>query len=268
MTLTPFTNVKNVFLDIDDTLWENNIFFLQSLAALCTMGRELGHTDQATTLLLNQMEDLNIRTRGYGYDSYEASLIMTMRILVARAGREDMHACYHHRILQWTDFLRTHPIQWRFGVLKTLPVLAKHFRTVIVTKGHEGDQMAKVNRSGRKNLFFACEVVPHKYPSCYARLIAKYQLDPAETVMVGNSPRSDINMAKKAGLRTIYVPHPQTWYREMEPIETDGPPTIFVNTFDEVLKALGLGIEATIAPDPNQVAEIAADLAQAERGEL
>lgn len=262
MTITPFTDVKNVFLDIDDTLWENNIFFLASLADLCAMGRQLGHTDVATTLLLNTMEDHNIRTRGYGYDSYEASLLMTMRILVARAGREDLHAAYHHRILRWTEFLRTHPIQWRFGVLKTLPALTKHFRTVIVTKGHQGDQMGKVNRCGQKGLFHACEVVPHKYPSCYERILRTHGLKASETVMVGNSPRSDINMAKRAGLRTIYVPHPQTWYREMEPIEMDGPPTITVRTFDEVLRALGLSVEAAMAPDPMAVAELTTGMIQ------
>jgi putative hydrolase of the HAD superfamily len=242
-----FSNVKTVFLDIDDTLWENNLFFLQSQSALFEIGRACGHTHAATSALLEYMEDINIPYLGYGYNSYEQSLIMAVRALVARGGMEHMHGAFHARILRWTHFLRNHPIVWLEGVSETLPLLTKSFNTIIVTKGHEGDQSAKVNRCGLKHLFFGVEVVPHKYPSCYTRLLEKYCLKAEETVMVGNSPRSDINNAKKAGLRTIYVPHPQTWYREMEPIRDDGPETVKVESFRDVLAVLGVTRDEAVA---------------------
>jgi len=235
-----FTGVETVLMDIDDTLWENNIFFLASLAWLCRAGRRCGHADRATISILNHWENFNIGAKGYGYDSYAASMEMAVAALVSRNGGRyrHLHAEFNAGVRRWTRFLKSHPIQWRAGVAETLPELTRRFRVIIVTKGHQGDQMAKVDRCGLKHLFHGAEVVPHKYPDCYRRVIAKYDLNPASTVMVGNSPRSDINMAKRAGLRTVYIPHPRTWFREVESILTDDPPTIEAEAFPQLLEVL------------------------------
>ncbi|MCC6548013.1 HAD hydrolase-like protein [Candidatus Sumerlaeota bacterium] len=233
-----FHGIKNVLLDIDDTLWENNIFFLQSLEWLCTEARNLGIPDRAATNLLNHWETFNIRWKGYGYDSYESSLLLTVAMIARRAGRLDLHMGLRVKALAWTTFLKSHPIQWRPEVEKALPQLTERFRTIVVTKGNPKDQMGKVDRCGMRSLFAGVDVVPHKHPSCYHGVMKTHGLNAEETVMIGNSPRSDINNAKRAGLRTIYVPHPKTWYREMEPIASDEPPTIQVEHFGEVLKVL------------------------------
>jgi putative hydrolase of the HAD superfamily len=40
--------------------------------------------------------------------------------------------------------------------------------------------------------------------------------------MIGNSPRSDINPAIRAGLRAaVYIPHAQTWDLEHEELAAD-----------------------------------------------
>ena len=36
--------------------------------------------------------------------------------------------------------------------------------------------------------------------------------------MVGNSPKSDINPALAAGLRAVFIPHPDTWVLEHEAV--------------------------------------------------
>lgn len=238
MSSTPFTGVKAVLLDIDDTLWENNIFFLRSLDWFCTAARRHGHTHKAAQNILNQVETLNIMRIGYGYDSYEASLLQAIRKLMARSGEREEHAKLKAEALRWGKFLRTHPIEWLPTVAETLPELCKRFPTIVVTKGHFGDQMSKVDRCGMKHLFHGVEVVPHKYPANYRGVLQKYGLSAESTVMVGNSPKSDINMPKRAGLRTIYVPHPQTWHVEMEPIMPEAPLTIEVGRFAEVLDNL------------------------------
>ena len=37
--------------------------------------------------------------------------------------------------------------------------------------------------------------------------------------MIGNSPRSDINPALRAGLRAVFIPHPHTWELEHEEVD-------------------------------------------------
>ena len=43
--------------------------------------------------------------------------------------------------------------------------------------------------------------------------------------MIGNSPKSDINPALKAGLNAVFVPHPRTWHLEHTEVAT-GPGTV------------------------------------------
>lgn len=233
-----FEGVRNVLVDADDTLWENNLFFLETIEWLCVQGRRLGHTDRATICLLNKMEDFNILRMGYGYDSYERSFLMTIRALAARSGRQDIHGGLYTQARKRIKYLSKHPIIWLPTVEETLPELTKRFRTIIVTKGNMGDQSGKVERSGLKDIFYATEVVPHKKPENYQYVLDKYGLAPEDTVMVGNSPRSDINMPRRAGLRTVFIPHAKSWFRENEPIELKTPPTIKIRRFAQLLDVL------------------------------
>ncbi|MGH3579829.1 MAG: HAD hydrolase-like protein [Mycobacterium sp.] len=49
-------------------------------------------------------------------------------------------------------------------------------------------------------------------------MVTLFDLDPRATWMIGNSPRSDINPALAAGLNAVYIPHPDTWSLEHEPV--------------------------------------------------
>ncbi|MGF1572840.1 MAG: hypothetical protein ACFCU1_07195, partial [Sumerlaeia bacterium] len=53
--------LKAVFVDADDTLWENNLFFLQCEEWLCIQGRSMGFTDRAVVEIMNRNERRNIR---------------------------------------------------------------------------------------------------------------------------------------------------------------------------------------------------------------
>ena len=39
------------------------------------------------------------------------------------------------------------------------------------------------------------------------------------TWMIGNSPRSDVNPALRAGFNAVYIPHPRTWILEKEEVQ-------------------------------------------------
>jgi putative hydrolase of the HAD superfamily len=56
--------------------------------------------------------------------------------------------------------------------------------------------------------------------------------------MVGNSPKSDINPALRAGINAIFVPHDDTWVLEHEEVETPQPPSQLL-----VLQAFGELVE-------------------------
>jgi putative hydrolase of the HAD superfamily len=127
--------LKAVFVDADDTLWENNLFFLQCEEWICTEGHQLGFTHKAVVEIMNRNERRNIKIHGYGYDCFERSLIATLRRLTSQAGQPHRFAPLAAKARRWTAFLRKHPIIFMPGVGSVLPHLAKKFPTYIVTKG-------------------------------------------------------------------------------------------------------------------------------------
>jgi putative hydrolase of the HAD superfamily len=91
------------------------------------------------------------------------------------------------------------------------------------TKGQRDEQLRKLKRSGLAPLFKRVETPREKDVDAYRQLMRDAGLDPSVTFMIGNSPRSDINPAVRAGLRAVYIPHPHTWELEHEEIvEADG----------------------------------------------
>ncbi|MFN5926512.1 MAG: HAD hydrolase-like protein [Roseiflexaceae bacterium] len=91
---------------------------------------------------------------------------------------------------------------------------------MLITKGDLFDQDAKIARSGLAEYFTHIDVVSDKTPAAYARLFRRYDINPAEVVMVGNSLRSDILPVIEIGAQAIHVPYHLTWQHE----HVDVPP--------------------------------------------
>jgi putative hydrolase of the HAD superfamily len=103
-------------------------------------------------------------------------------------------------------------------VEEALERLSVSHRLLLLTKGEPLVQEDKLARSGLGRFFDHVHVVPEKDTDVFRSLIADYDLHPERTWMVGNSPRSDINPAVKAGIGAVYVPHPNTWTLEVEEV--------------------------------------------------
>jgi len=90
-------------------------------------------------------------------------------------------------------------------------------------KVYESIQQAdKLSRSGLAAFFNGVEIVPEKDPATYHAVIARRELRPHTSWMIGNSPKSDINPALAAGLHAVFLFHKDTW--TLEHAEIDAPP--------------------------------------------
>lgn len=107
-------------------------------------------------------------------------------------------------------------------------------RLVLFTKGREDEQRAKFERSGLAHHFHAARVVRDKGIEEFVRVCEEHDAAVERSWMVGNSARSDVNPARRAGLRTIHVPHSAPWHRDEEPLVSVGPPTLVARTFADV----------------------------------
>lgn len=207
-----------LLIDADDTLWENNIFFLEVTEEFLNALDLHGVDREVARVGLTETESRNIVTYGYGSRSFALSVAEAFRALAPTADAEtiDRLSALARGIFE-RDSMILLP-----GVADALSTLSRRHRLILVTKGDKEEQERKVERSGLREHFEVVEVVPEKDVETYRGLIQRLGLDASRTWMIGNSPRSDINPAVAAGLRAVLIPHPQTWELELE--EIDGPP--------------------------------------------
>jgi len=223
------STTRTLLIDADDTLWENNIYFERVMREYLDQLAARSASRQRAEQLLWQTEQRNVKTTGYGSKAFCQSLHQ----VAAELDCADLEPW----ILDRENWIYHHPIEFMPGVLDTLPLLHAKNRLIVVTKGRADEQLGKLTRSGLEKFFHATEVVFEKNVQTYRDVVAKYRLD--EAWMIGNSPRSDINPAKAAGLRTVFIPYHTTWQHELEEISPTGTETLVLENFGELREHFG-----------------------------
>jgi putative hydrolase of the HAD superfamily len=204
----------HLFIDADDTLWENNIYFEQAIHSFITFLDHSQRTRAEVRAVLDEVE----RLMGYGVTNFTSSLVETYRRLTEQELREEDV----QQVRQFGESIRTHPMQFLDGVKETLDYLSARHDLVLLTKGDLEEQKLKVERSGIEASFRRVVIVQEKDVATYYQVVSELRVDPKYTWMVGNSPRSDINPALAAGLNAVYIPHPHTWHFEHEEVQDAG----------------------------------------------
>jgi putative hydrolase of the HAD superfamily len=130
--------------------------------------------------------------------------------------------------------IREQPLTLIDGVRETLEYLSRRHRLVLFTKGDSSEQSGKLDRSGLAAFFDDTRVVREKDATTYRAAVAELGAPAHETWMVGNSPRSDINPALSAGLKAVWIPHPDTWRLEHEDVRRDAAGLLVLERFSEL----------------------------------
>ncbi len=205
---------QHLLVDADDTLWENNIYFEAAIEEFIEFLQHSKLSPQEVRFVLEENE----RAQGYGSASFARSLRETYRHLAEREVREaDIQ-----QVMSLGTRIIEHPLQLMEGVRETLEYLAPRHDLILVTKGSEDEQRFKIENSGLDDFFMDAIVVPEKHRGVYAEIVKDFHLEPSRTWMVGNSPKSDINPAREAGIHAVFIPHPYTWSLEKQAIQREG----------------------------------------------
>jgi putative hydrolase of the HAD superfamily len=209
---------RNLIFDADDTLWENNVYFIDATEKFLDV-MEAGQLDRdEARRRLTDAERVFVDQFGYGTAAYTDCLVQTARELLPDIS-EDTLALVENLAL---GILERDPIEVLPGVEDALRSLCGHHRLFLLTKGDDVEQRDKLTRSRLEQYFEHVEVAREKNVETYSRFARRLRLDPARTWMIGNSPRSDINPALAANMNAVYIPHSQTWEMELEEIEDPG----------------------------------------------
>lgn len=205
---------QHLIVDADDTLWENNIYFERAFDEFCVFLDHSHLTPSDIRAVLDEIELVNNKIHGYGSANFGRNL----RECYARLSQREIGADDLATVMSFAERILDHPMEVMAGVEETLRYLAPRHDLTLFTKGNSEEQKLKLDRSGLAVYFGHTAIVKEKDTAAYAALVADRGLDPAMTWMTGNSPKSDINPALRAGLRAIFVPHPHTWRLEHEEV--------------------------------------------------
>lgn len=221
---------QTLLIDADDTLWENNVFFEQTIEQFVSALEPLGFPRDYIRRILNETERRNIRQHGYGVSSFGRSLEETYMKLAGSMARRDTV----RQIAGMVSELERIPPKILDGVPETLAYLSSRHRLILFSKGEPAEQAGKVERSGLQSFFEAIEIVSEKNAEAYEKAVDRLRIVKASCWMIGNSPRSDINPALDAGLNAVFIPHPDTWELEHSELRSGVGKIVIVQTFRDL----------------------------------
>jgi putative hydrolase of the HAD superfamily len=224
-----FAPGQTLLIDADDTLWENNIYFERAIAAFISYLNHHEYSPAEVRNALNAVERETILAHGYGLSSFTRSLVTCFHRLSPAPVTEEKA----QRILGFARSIEEQEIELLPGVAETLAELATRHRLILMTKGNQAEQADKLARSGLASHFSAVEIVAEKDPPTYRSVMARHELTPHTSWMIGNSIKSDINPALAAGLHAVFLFHKDTWVLEHAALDPtpDGQRLIELDSF-------------------------------------
>src|SRR6516162_9198208 len=208
--MSQFPAGQTLLIDADDTLWENNVYFERAIAAFISYLNHHEYSPAQVRETLNAVERETILAHGYGLSSFTRSLMTCFERLSPAPVTEEKR----EKILSFARSIAEQEIELLPGVEETLCDLSTRHHLILMTKGNHAEQADKLAHSGLAAYFAAVEIVAEKDPPTYHEVIARHELKPHTSWMIGNSPKSDINPALAAGLHAVFLFHKDTWVLE------------------------------------------------------
>jgi len=223
---------KTLVFDADDTLWENNVLFERVIDDFMDW-LEHPTLDRATIRsVFNDIEAANTVAHGYGSRVFLRSL----GDCFARLQERPTSDAEHREIEALAVALVEHQVELVPGVATTLAELGTRHDLLLLTKGAADEQQNKVDVSGLGHHFRSIHIVAEKNVETYRRLVRDESLTPAETWMIGNSPKSDVNPARRAGLNAVFLPNENTWILEHDDVDPDDAAVLRLERFAQLLE--------------------------------
>jgi putative hydrolase of the HAD superfamily len=226
---------QTLLIDADDTLWENNVYFERAIAAFISYLNHHEYSAAEVRQALNAVEHETILAHGYGLPSFTRSLVTCFERLSTMPMDEEKR----RRVIGFAQSISEQEIELLPDVNETLRDLATRHKLILMTKGDQAEQADKVRRSGLAGYFSVIEIVAEKDPATYRAVIARHELKPHSSWMIGNSPKSDINPALAAGLHAVFLFHKDTWILEHADL-SPAPVGQYLIEFDAFAKLTGI----------------------------
>lgn len=200
---------KNIITDMDDTLLPCGRFYV---AVQNEFGEfQAKRTGLPADVCINVFKGIDLACIGlpaaFNRDRFPGSFKAASYALDAISGiTSDQEAAHKSWLIG--DSVFAAPYDLFDGVARVLAAYREAgFRLFLLTKGDEEVQNIKIERNQLRSIFEQNEIyiVGKKNSDNVHRIIAEHNLNPAETISVGDSLRDDVGAALEAGIGAVYV---------------------------------------------------------------
>lgn len=227
---------SGVLFDFDDTLVETTVHFNRAKGRFARIMTGLGFPAEEALATLNQFDIRNVQLcGGFLKECFPRALGETYEHYCKISGKDYSQALRKEiEDLGW--WVYEQPATPISGAEEVLGALHGRFPLFLVTKGDPVVQTDRVEKSGLSRWFEKVYVLADKNVLAYRNIASERRIRPPASWVVGNSMKSDINPALKAGFQCIYIHHPHTWdYEDEEPVGGH----VSVDSINDVLKVVG-----------------------------
>ena len=129
----------HLLVDVDDTLWENNVHFERAVDGFLAFLDHSSLSPPEVRAVLDEIERANLKVHGYGAAGFARNLRQCYEHLAERDISDDDLA----RVMGFGERILHEPIELIAGVAETLAYLAPRHDLVLLTKGHPEEQRLK-----------------------------------------------------------------------------------------------------------------------------
>lgn len=209
-------NLKVIAFDADDTLWDNEAYFLEAENKFCELMEDyLPRHTVSRELLQTEIKNISL----YGIKAFILSMIET----AIRISDKTINVSVIEKIIGFGQELLEKPVHLIDGVEDVLSEVKGRYRLMMATKGDLLDQERKLKKSGLASYFHHIEIMSEKKEEDYQKLIRHLDIKPAEFLMIGNSIKSDVLPVLNIGGHGFHVPYHTTWAHEKVDIQLEHP---------------------------------------------
>lgn len=202
--------IKTIAFDGDDTLWQHDNFFRTAVEHFHVIMNSVGDFPDAREQL-DQKHIQDLPTWGYGVKG----LILSMIELAISLTNGKISGDTIQEIFDMGRLTHLHPVILLDHAAETVKALKGQYQIILITKGDLTAQEMKVHKSGLLDFFDGVEITSEKDIPTYKKIMKRYNTDPAEFIMIGNTLRSDILPPVRLGAQGIHVPNSEmTWHFE------------------------------------------------------
>jgi putative hydrolase of the HAD superfamily len=212
-----------VVFDGDDTLWRTQEVYdaIKSRFATLLVNQRLEAPDSIA--ILDRIDSEAAVARGFTVERFVDSMLHTYRAIASQRKRKPSARIENDIRALAGPLLGDY--QLYPDTIEVLEVLSRQFELVLATKGQRDLQERKVERLHLGIFFSQMYFLAQKTEADYREILLSRRVPATRAWAVGNSVRSDINPAVRAGMHAIWIRRP-TWIYEEAALDTFGVVTV------------------------------------------